>query len=170
MLIRAFQADDLPTLKAITVAAFDGVSIDQGAEQLFGEINGHDWRWRKARHLDEDAARDPNGIFVAEADGRILGYVSTWMDRESGIGHIPNIAIAAEDRGRGIGRTLIEHALTHFRQAGLNHAKIETLVQNAVGQHLYSSLRFREVARQVHFVCSLEDATPGGIHVQDEVA
>lgn len=155
MHIRPYRPEDLPALKAITVAAFDGVSIDQGIENEFGLVNGRDWRWRKARHLDEDAAREPDGIFVAEQDGQPIGYITTWQDREAGIGHIPNIAIAAEFRGHGLGRTLIEHALDHFREAGLSHAKIETLVQNEVGNHLYRSLGFREVARQIHFVADL---------------
>jgi ribosomal protein S18 acetylase RimI-like enzyme len=157
MLIRPYRPADLPTLKAITVEAFDGVSIDQGIEREFGPVNGHDWRWRKARHLDDDAAREPEGIFVAEHDGQIVGYITTWQDRAAGIGHIPNLAIAASFRGQGLGRQLIEHALEHFRKCGLSHAKIETLVQNDVGNHLYRSLGFREVARQIHFVARLGD-------------
>ena len=155
MLIRPYQPDDLSTLKRITVAAFDGVSIDQGMQTFFGTIEGHDWQWRKARHLDEDVARDPSGIFVAEIDGRIVGCITTWQDREAGIGHIPNLAIEADCRGQGLGRQLIEFALQHFRDAGLTHAKIETLEQNATGQHLYTTLGFREVARQIHFVAEL---------------
>jgi ribosomal protein S18 acetylase RimI-like enzyme len=152
---RAYRSDDLPTLKSIMVQAFDGVSIDQGIEKLYGPINGHDWRWRKGRHLDEDAARDPGGIIVAEEDGRILGFVSSWIDQEAGIGHLPNISLVPEARGRGLGRQLLELALDRFRRAGLTHAKIETLVQNEVGNHLYSSLGFREAARQIHFVAEL---------------
>ena len=155
MLIRPFQPDDLPTLKRIMVAAFDGVSIDQGMQKLFGIIHDHDWQWRKARHLDEDAAREPSGIFVAEMDGRIVGFISTWQDREAGIGHIPNLSLEPDVRGQGWGRKLIEFALQHFRESGLTHAKIETLVQNAIGQHLYTSLGFHEVARQIHFVAEL---------------
>ncbi len=152
---RPYRAADLPVLKAIMVEAFDGVSIDQGIEREYGEINGHDWRWRKARHLDEDAGRDPEGILVAEDEGRILGFVTTWIDRDAGLGHIPNISLIPEARGQGLGRQLLEKALDRFRSAGLTHAKIETLVQNAVGNHLYSSLGFREVARQIHFVAAL---------------
>jgi ribosomal protein S18 acetylase RimI-like enzyme len=155
MQIRPFHPDDLPTLKRIMVAAFDGVSIDQGMEKLFGVINGHDWQWRKARHLDEDVARDADGLFVAELDGRVIGFISTWMDREAGIGHIPNLSLEADCRGKGYGRALLEFALQRFRDAGLTHAKIETLVQNAIGNHLYTSLGFREVARQIHFVAKL---------------
>jgi N6-L-threonylcarbamoyladenine synthase/ribosomal-protein-alanine N-acetyltransferase len=108
------------------------------------------------RHVDEDAARDPAGILVAIAvDNRVVGYVSTWCDHDGGIGHIPNLVVAAGCRGQGIGRTLLQHALDRFRAAGLTHAKIETLVQNDVGRGLYESLGFREVARQIHFAMEL---------------
>lgn len=153
--IRPYQPEDLPTLKQLTVEAFDGVSIDQGMEKQFGVIHGHDWQWRKARHLDVDVTRDPAGVFVAELDGQIVGCITTWQDREGGIGHIPNIAVAARFRGQGLGRQLIEHAKQYFRSCSLTHAKIETLEQNATGQHLYTSLGFREVARQIHLVSEL---------------
>ena len=157
MPIRPFRPDDLPRLKEITVAAFDGVSIDQGIERRFGEINGRDWRWRKGRHLDDDVRADRAGIFVLEIDGRVAGCVTTRIDREAGIGLIPNLAIAEEHRGQGHGRQLLRHALAHFRREGLTHARIETLVQNDVGNHLYRSLGFEEVARQVHFCAKLEE-------------
>jgi ribosomal protein S18 acetylase RimI-like enzyme len=155
MQIRPYKPSDLPYLKTLTVEGFTGVSIDHGIEEAFGEINGHDWRWRKARHIDDDVFRDPAGVFVAEDGGQIAGYITTWQDRAAGIGHIPNLAVAPTHRNQGLGRTLIEHALNHFRAAGLTHAKIETLAQNAIGNHLYPSLGFVEVARQVHFVAKI---------------
>jgi ribosomal protein S18 acetylase RimI-like enzyme len=155
IIIRHYQPSDLETIKLITVAAFDGVSIDRNIEEQFGLIHGHDWRWRKARHIDDDARRDADGIFVAELDGAIVGYITTWMDREAGIGYIPNLAVHAAVRGQGVGRQLIEHALNHFRQHGLSHARIETLAQNPVGQHLYPDCGFREVARQIHYCAKL---------------
>jgi ribosomal protein S18 acetylase RimI-like enzyme len=155
MEIREMRAGELDRLKAMTVEAFDGVSIDQAIEQHFGVVGGHDWRWRKARHLDDDLVRDPNGIFVLDDAGSIAGYISTWCDRRTSIGHIPNLVIDAPYRNQGLGRRLIEHALAHFRRQGMTHAKIETLVQNEVGKHLYTSAGFHEVARQVHFVAPL---------------
>ena|SRR5262245_19672974 len=155
MHIRPYIPTDLPHLKRLTIEGFQGVSIDHGIEEAFGTINGHDWQWRKARHIDDDVARDVAGVFVAEDAGQIVGYVTTWQDRAAGMGHIPNLAVASTHRNRGLGRTLLEHAMSHFRAAGLTHAKIETLAQNAVGNHLYPSLGFTEVARQVHFVARL---------------
>ena len=155
MHIRPHQPTDLAALKRLTVEGFTGVSIDHGMEQAFGLINGHDWQWRKARHIDVDLTRPEAAIFVAEDAEEVVGYVTTWLDREAGIGHIPNLAVAASHRNQGLGRQLIEHAFAHFRAAGLTHAKIETLAQNAIGNHLYPSLGFVEVARQVHFLARL---------------
>jgi ribosomal protein S18 acetylase RimI-like enzyme len=155
MQIRTYKPSDLADLKRLTIEGFTGVSIDHGIEEAFGQINGHDWRWRKARHIDDDVARDAAGVFVAADNGLLAGYITTWQDRVAGIGHIPNLAVAPSHRNQGLGRTLIEHALNHFRAAGLTHAKIETLAQNAIGNHLYPSLGFVEVARQVHFIAKL---------------
>ncbi len=156
MHIRTYRPDDLDTLRRLTVEGFDGVSIDQNMEKRFGIINGHDWGWRKARHIDADVAVHPDGVFVAEADGRIAGYISTRLDRQAGIGLIPNMVVAEDFRGQGLGRRLIAHALEYFRSEGLTHAKIETLDQNSIGQHLYPSCGFVEVARQIHYVMALE--------------
>jgi ribosomal protein S18 acetylase RimI-like enzyme len=155
MLLRVYQPGDLDTLRALTVDAFQGVSMDQNIEAQFGIIHGHDWRWRKARSIDADVSIHPHGVFVAEENGAILGYITTRVDAESGIGWIPNMAVAAAARNCGLGRRLIEHALDYFRSQGLTHAKIETLDQNSIGQHLYPSCGFREVARQLHYVTDL---------------
>jgi ribosomal protein S18 acetylase RimI-like enzyme len=155
MLIRVFEPGDLETLRRLTVEAFEGVSIDHNTEKRFGVIAGKDWRWRKARQIDEDVRANAAGIFVAVADSSIIGYVTTRVDPEAGIGHIHNLAVAARARARGLGRRLIEYALDYFRTQGLRHAKIETLEQNAVGQHLYPACGFVEVARQIHYVREL---------------
>jgi len=101
-------------------------------------------------------ARDADGVFVAEIDGQVVGYITTFRDRDAGMGLIPNLAVDAAHRGRGIGRRLIEYALDDFRKEGLTHAKIETLAQNDIGQNLYPSLGFREVARQIHYCMAIE--------------
>lgn len=159
MKIRPYQPEDLAILKEITIEAFQGVSIDEGIERKYGIINGHDWKWRKARHVEADAQREPEGIFIAEVEGTIVGYISTWHDPQAGIGYIPNLAFVPECRGQGMGRKLLEHALDHFRQLKLSLAKIETLEQNATGNHLYTSLGFKEIVKQVHFVAPLAPAS-----------
>ena len=96
-----------------------------------------------------------------------MGYVTMQFDAETRIGWIHNLAVAANARGQGVGRRLIEHAVSHFRAAGMTVAKIETLEQNSIGQHLYPSVGFVEVARQIHYAMPLsvqplmtQDPTP----------
>ena len=152
---RLYRPEDLPAIKSLTIDSFSGVTIEENVENALGVLNGHDWRWRKARHLDEDAAANPTGIFVAEAQGRLVGYITTRVDREAGRGRIPNLAVDAQFRGHGLGRQLIEQALEYFRTQGLIYAVIETMAQNAIGQHLYPACGFVEIARQAHFARKL---------------
>jgi len=155
MKIRLFRSSDLDELKRITIEGFQGIAIDQRVENAIGVLNGHDWRWRKARHVDEDIVANPNGVFVADESGLVLGYISTRVDYEIGKGRIPNLAVDRSVRGRGIGRLLIEHALDYFRREGMAFAMIETMDNNPVGQHLYPSCGFVETCRQIHFAMKL---------------
>ena len=150
--IRPYQSDDLEAIKVITLAGFAGVSLDHALEEkLGGELAGHDWRWRKARNIVDDVAVHAEGIFVAEAEGEVVGYISTALDREAGKGRIPNLAVVVGARGEGIGRALIEHALDYFREENLAYAAIETMESNPIGQTLYPASGFQEIARQVHY-------------------
>ena len=152
---RLYRPDDLEAIKRLTVESFGGVTIEENVEMVLGTLNGHDWRWRKARHIDEDVAANSAGIFIAEEEGRMVGYITTRIDREAGKGRIPNLAVVAEYRGQGLGRKLIEHALEYFRTEKLVYAVIETMAQNEIGQHLYPACGFVEVARQAHFARKL---------------
>lgn len=168
--IRPFEPADLPRLRSIAVEAFDGVSIDQAMDGALTAPEGRDWHWRKARHIDEDARRAPDGVFVVahtgasrKAEGviehdeaELVAFVTSWRDEEARIGFIPNVCVAAGYRGKGIGRQLIEYVLDDFRKRGMTRARIETLAQNKAGYGLYTSLGFEEIARQVHFAMNLE--------------
>lgn len=153
--IRPFQRADLDELKQITIEAFDGLALDQRIEAHLGILNSRDWRWRKARDVDEDVRANPAGVFVAVQGSRILGYISTRLDPEAGKGRIPNLVVIPAVRGSGLGRQLIEHALEYFRRQGMSFAVIETMAYNEVGNHLYPSCGFIEVGRQVHFARKL---------------
>jgi len=155
MKIRLYQPSDLDELKRMTVEGFEGIAIDQNVERALGVVGKHDWRWRKARHVDEDVAANPDGVFVAEEDDKALGYISTRLDREAGKGRIPNLAVDKAAQGRGIGRQLIGHALDYFRREGMAFAMIETMANNPIGQHLYPSCGFVEAGRQIHYAMKL---------------
>lgn len=157
-MIRKYREQDREILKEITIICFDGVSIDQNIESMFGRIGGRTWQWRKKRHIDADIDANPNGIFVAEANGEVVGYITTRVDAESKIGWIPNMAVLPAYQGQGIGKKLMQVALDYLRQKGMEYAKIETLDQNEIGKRFYPKTGFREVARQIHYLMPLKSS------------
>lgn len=150
--LRVFRPADLPRLQEITALTFGPVSIDRNLEERFGAFGPSDWQSRKRAAIALDCELQPDGVFVAVDDhDRPVGYVTTRLQPQSSIGWIPNLAVDPACQGQGLGRALLERALAFLKESGMELAKIETLEQNPIGQHLYPSLGFEEVARQVHY-------------------
>jgi ribosomal protein S18 acetylase RimI-like enzyme len=166
-MIRLFRESDRAQLKTITAEVFGPAAVDYYLERRFGPIQGRDWAWRKARHIDDDIRSNAGGIFVYENGGPpragvVVGYISVSVDRDAGIGRIPNLAVAVEAQGRGVGRALVEHALEYLRSEGMLLARVETLEGNAVGEHLYPALGFERVIRQIYYATRLRKEPPAG--------
>ena len=64
-MIRNYKPSDLQTLRQITAICFEKVSIDKNIEDQFGRIGGMDWKERKMSHINDDAAANSAGVFVA---------------------------------------------------------------------------------------------------------
>lgn len=151
-MIRKYRDSDLETLRQITAVCFERVSIDKNIEDKFGVIAGVNWKERKKAHINHDVSRNADGIFVAEVNGEIAGYVTTELNAKSKIGDIPNFSVEPRFQRCGIGRQLLETALVYLKQSGMLHARIATLEQNQIGAEFYPRMGFVEVARQIHFI------------------
>ena len=158
MKIRTYREEDRQRLHEITAGSFREASIHGKIEERYGRLRGTTWAERKLKDIDQDIADDPEGVLVAEIDGEVVGYITTTLDEESGMGRIPNLAVDASCQGRGIGKALINAALDRFEQAGMDYAKIETLATNEVGGALYPKAGFQELVRQIHYVMKMGDA------------
>ena len=158
MIIRTYRESDREALKEITITCFDGnSSIDHNMESLFGLVDGRDWKWRKRLHMDSDIAANAAGIFIAEIEGRPVGYINTRIDHENRIGYIPHMAVLPAHRRIGIGRKLLDSAVAFLRDQGMSHVRISTLETNSPSQQLYSSYGFKEVSQQIHYMMQIED-------------
>ena len=156
-MVRTYKPENLDKIKEITVSCFEGVSIDHNIEKIFGQFAETDWKARKAAHVDEDAAVNPEGIFVWEENGEVIGYITTRLFPDALIGQIPNISVLPGHQGKGIGKALMKAAFDYFDAQGMKVAKIETLDQNDIGQNFYPSTGFKEVAHQIHYAMPLSD-------------
>ncbi len=154
--IRGYRPGDVERIRELTLEGFDGVSIDQNMERLLRLEGAPDWKARKWAGVRAELEASPGDHFVAVMDGGVVGYITTRPTPATGVGQIPNMAVDARLRRRGIGARLIRRALDHLRARGMRVAKIETLEQNAQGQSLYPRLGFQEAARQIHYARRLD--------------
>lgn len=159
MKIRPFREDDREALHRITVASFGDVSMLVTAQELFGRPKGKSWQSLKKAQIDDDCAASPDGVLVAVEGDEVIGFATTRLNPDTGIGQIPNIAVHPAHQGKGVGTALVNAAFAYLGEHGMTHVRIETLEQNEAAQHLYPRLGFREIARQIHYMMELP---PGG--------
>lgn len=100
-----------------------------------------DW----VRVVRESAARilagdNPDRLFAAHLNGRVLGFVHHENERFGPIG------VAAEERGRGLGQVLMFRALDAMRAAGFRTAWF-LWSDDRTARRIYDCAGFREVRR-----------------------
>ena len=78
--------------------------------------------------------------FLAEVNGRIVGYILFWLLADEI--DIHNVAVHSEFRRRGIGRLLIEQVVLEARRRGSTRVTLEVRRSNLAAQKLYESIGF----------------------------
>jgi ribosomal protein S18 acetylase RimI-like enzyme len=157
MTIRKYRTSDFETLREITGICFDGISIDQNIERRYGIIAGRDWRYRKKRHIDADVQAHSEGIFLAEVEGKVVGFISTRVDRDTRFGWIPNFAVLPVWQKKGIGTRLMATAMEYLKGQGMEYVRIEALEQNSIATRIYPKMGFAPVANQIHYVMPVRE-------------
>ena len=102
---------------------------------------------------------DNNRVFfaVARVEQRLMGYVVAWYVMDEG--ELANLAVVPSDRGRGIGRTLLDAMLADAASRGTAQVYLEVRESNASARQLYSTRGFEEIGRRKQYYRSpTEDA------------
>lgn len=107
----------------------DIVTLD---EKIGGRYRPDVWEDR----LNYYTRRDPEGCFVAEADGQVVGFMLGEMrggefGLEEPTGWIEVLGVDPERQGSGVGRRLADAMLEHFRDSGA--VEVRTLVDEDMG-------------------------------------
>ena len=94
---------------------------------------------------------------VAEREGRLAGYSLAWLGPE--FGHLGNIAVAPEQRRRGVAAALLDELLARAIATNVQSLALEVRVSNAAAQELYRNRGFRVAGlRRRYYRDDAEDA------------
>ena len=105
------------------------------------------------KELKTDLAR----YLVAEIDNKIVGYVGIWFVVDEG--HITNVAVHSDYRGRKIGDKLVSELVELCKKADLSAMTLEVRASNTVAQNLYRKYGFKMGGiRKEYYSDNKEDA------------
>ena len=130
LLIRRMVSGDVDAVTAIEQATF---AMPWSRESFVREMEKN----VAARYL------------VAERNGRVIGYAGAWVILDES--HITNIAVAEAERGKGVGRALVEALMRYISNLGAAYATLEVRVSNLRAQRLYESVGFVRVGKRKRY-------------------
>lgn len=131
------------------------------AEEVAAEPEGwliSDGGWRtvadERRYLRAIRRYRDAAVFVAEADDAIVGRLSLGRDPHPASRHVADLGlmVAASARRRGIGRALLERAVTWAGEVGVRKLELHVFPHNEAAIALYEGFGFRrEGYRKEHY-------------------
>lgn len=142
----------------VTVRAFrPGVD-----EQAWLAVNGaafathpEQGRWTLADLQQREAQSwfDPEGFFLAERDGEVLGFHWTKIHQDGAppIGEVYVVGVRPQDGGLGLGRALTLAGLHHLRSRGLEQVLLYVDESNTPAMKTYERLGFTRWATDVMY-------------------
>jgi ribosomal protein S18 acetylase RimI-like enzyme len=96
---------------------------------------------------DYEAAVAANRAVVIEAAGSVRGYMIAWPEPDAYF--IENIGVDPECQGGGLGRCLIDHAVSQADRLGLPALRLYTNAVMAENLSMYAHIGFVETHRVV---------------------
>ncbi|KUL38888.1 streptothricin acetyltransferase [Streptomyces sp. NRRL F-4489] len=130
---------------------FRPVKLDQPVHKVFPDDEP-----------ERDEVSEGNRRFVALDRDRVCGYVDTEYEPWNRRLTIADIEVAGPYQGRGIGRTLMSHAIDWARERGAGHVWLEVTNINAPAIRVYQRMGF--------IFCGLDTSLYSGTKSDGETA
>lgn len=146
--IRAARPEDAASLVAL------GSAVGREPEAWLLSTEG--WRsvTEERRYLRALRRHPDAAVFVADDRGAVVGRLSVARDPHSASRHVADLGlmVAATHRRRGIGRSLLEHAVLWAHEGGVRKLELHVFPWNKPAIRLYEQFGFeREGLRRGHY-------------------
>ena len=156
MTVRHATADDLETLRGLW---------EEWQETSPPPPAWADTSW-EANRPEFERSLDANALFLAEEDGRAVGFVTSWL--KGHVGEIGDLYVSEAGRRHGTGSALVQNVIENLRARGATHLLLNA---HPDARAFYEGLGFREQSRNLVLsldVPETEGRSYGSIHVQTD--
>ena len=126
-IIRPARADELQTAQELVVRSINDLSERHG----FGSMAS----LRPAEFQLFSLKDDPDGLWVAEVGGEIVGFTFSWVNGD--FWFLAELFVDPGRQGDGTGGALLARTFEHARKAGARNRALITFAFNTVSQGLY---------------------------------
>ncbi|NLZ60608.1 MAG: GNAT family N-acetyltransferase [Lentisphaerae bacterium] len=128
-MMRPYEESDLAIVMDIANRAW--APIRQMARQALGDqisdlLNPEGDDKSKGEQVRSQAENDPGQFWVCEEQGKIVGFITFAVNKNTSSGEILNNAVDPSCGLKGIGQQMYKAVLEHFRAAGLTYARVGT--------------------------------------------
>jgi ribosomal protein S18 acetylase RimI-like enzyme len=157
VLIRDFRKSDIEDLLEVAeksfaeefeISGFDPDHIRKMADKAFSF-------WGKILlGFLKLLGKEPFKLFVAEADGRVVG--TTLVNIKGKIGYIAAVMVHPIYRRKGIATKLMESGLNYVQKKRLSRAILHVVSKNTPAKGLYHKLGFKKFENIVHLVANID--------------
>ena len=127
--IRPVCDNDVDDVVQISLLAW--APVFESFEQILGPdiypILYPDWKKSQQQAVESVCRReDMTEVWVAEFDGRVVGFIAYQLDRKTETGEVTLLAVLPECQNRGIGTELNKFALGKMQESGMKMARVDT--------------------------------------------
>ncbi|MCC0654305.1 ribosomal protein S18-alanine N-acetyltransferase [Clostridioides sp. ES-S-0001-03] len=132
-------------MKDNTKQIIDDVKIEEMTIKDIDEVfevekNCFEDYWSK-ESFRKDLSNEVAKYIVAKLDGKVVGYVGIWLILDEG--HINNVAVHSDYRGKKIGDKLIKRLVDLCKDNNIASMTLEVRASNKIAQNLYRKYGFK---------------------------